>query len=76
MKQENQRKVIGLEQAQQNAKAKVAGIKAQIAAEKEKIEKLRQKYSAEIVTPARLKKRKQILQAQGGGFTDESKSPG
>ena len=62
--EERQRKVVGVQQAQQDGRARVAGLKAQIEAEKQLIEMLGQKFEAEIVTPAKAEKEKAILDAK------------
>lgn len=61
---ENQRKAVGIENAERNAAAQVAGIKAAIESEKQKIEMLKKKYEAEIITPALAQKDKSILRAK------------
>lgn len=62
--EENQRKAVGNEKAQRDAEAKVAGIKAEIEAEKQRIEMLEQKYEAEVLTPAYAEKDRLILEAR------------
>ncbi|MBN2738643.1 MAG: hypothetical protein JXR70_16800 [Spirochaetales bacterium] len=62
--QQEQRKSVGIEEAKRDAEAAVAGLKAQIEAEKELIEMLKAKCEAEIITPAIAGKERQILQAQ------------
>lgn len=62
---ENQRKVVGIEQATRNAQATVAGLKARIEAEKQKIEMLKQRLEAEVVVPAMARKDQAVLQARG-----------
>jgi flotillin len=61
---ENQRKAVGIEQAKQSTLAQTAGFRAQIEAVKQRIEMLKKKYEAEIVTPALAVKERQILQAE------------
>lgn len=62
--QENQRKNIGVEQETSNAKARVAGIKAELDTEKRKIEMLENRYRAELTTPALAQKEKAVLVAK------------
>ena len=64
VQEENQRRVVGAEEAQQSAKAKVAGLKAQILAEEQGVEMLKQKYEAEIGTPALAEKERKILESK------------
>ncbi len=64
VKEENQRRVVGLEQAQRDAAAKVEGLKQEIEAERQGIEMLAKKYEASIVTPALAEKDRQILAAR------------
>jgi uncharacterized membrane protein YqiK len=64
VKQEEQRKIVGVEQATQDAKATVAGLKSEIEAEKQQIEMLANKYEADIITPALGKKEEMILNAK------------
>jgi flotillin len=62
--QENQRKAVGIENAERNAAAQVAGIKAAIEAEKQRIEMLKKKFEAEIITPALAQKDRSVLKAK------------
>jgi uncharacterized membrane protein YqiK len=62
--EENQRRIVGVEQAERDAAAKVEGVKRQVAAEREGIEMLKRKYEAEIVTPAHAEKDQEILAAK------------
>jgi flotillin len=62
--QENQRKAVGIENAERNASAQVAGITAAIEAEKQRIEMLKKKFEAEIITPALARKEKSVLKAK------------
>lgn len=64
VKEEEQRRVVGLEQAQRDAVAKVEGLKRQIEAERQGIEMLGQKFEASVVTPALAEKDRQILAAR------------
>ena len=63
-KTEDQRKKIGVEQATCQAQAEVAGAKAEIKSEKQRIEMLKNKYKAEIITPALAEKEKMIMKAK------------
>lgn len=62
--EEEQRQKVGVEQAMQNAKARAAGLKANIEAEKQRIEMLKKRYEADIITPAEGEKERMILEAQ------------
>lgn len=62
--QERQRSAIGVQKASRDAEAQVAGIEAQTEAEKQRIEMLRAKYTAELLTPAEAEKARRGLEAQ------------
>lgn len=62
--EEEQRQKVGVEQAIQNAKAKVSGLQSEIEAEKQRIEMLKKKYEANILTPALAEKERMILESQ------------
>ena len=62
--EEHQRKTVGVQQAQQDGKARIAGLKAEIEAQKQFVEMLAQKFEAEVVTPARGERDKAILDAK------------
>ena len=62
--EEHQRRTVGVEQAQQNARAKVAGLTAQIESEKQGVEMVRRKFEAEVITPATAEKERMILGAR------------
>ncbi len=64
VKEETQRQAVGVEQAAAEARARVAGIKAQIEAEKQKIEAVGYQLKADIVTPAMAQREKAILDAK------------
>ncbi|MGA2640872.1 MAG: SPFH domain-containing protein, partial [Spirochaetia bacterium] len=66
---ENQKKAVGIEQARQSSLAQVAGLKAKIEAERQRIEMLRKKFEAEVITPAIAAKEKKVLQAQAESAT-------
>lgn len=61
---ERQREAIGVQKAMRDAEARVAGIQAQMEAEKQRIEMLRAKYQAEILIPSEAEKERRILEAQ------------
>jgi hypothetical protein len=61
---ETQRREVGVEQAAANARARVAGITAELEAEKQNIELLRNRYRAEIITPAEAAREKAVLNAR------------
>jgi len=62
--QESQRRQVGVEQVSADAKARVSGITVEIEAEKQNIELTRNKYKAEVITPAQALKEKAILNAK------------
>ncbi len=62
--EEVQRKTVGVEQAQQDGVARVAGLKAEIEAERQRLSMLQTQYEAEIVTPAQAEKERMILEAK------------
>jgi hypothetical protein len=62
--EEKQRSAIGVQQATRDAEASVAGIRAAIAAEEQRIEMLRARTVAEILTPAEAEKDRMVLAAR------------
>ncbi|MCL2129532.1 MAG: SPFH domain-containing protein [Treponema sp.] len=62
--EENQRRQVGVEQEAANARARVSGITAELEAEKQNIELLRNRYKAEILTPAAAAAEKAVLNAK------------
>jgi flotillin len=62
--EEKQREKVGIEKVVQDIKAEVAVLQSQIEAERQKVEMLKQKFQAEIVTPAFAEKETMILQAK------------
>jgi regulator of protease activity HflC (stomatin/prohibitin superfamily) len=64
VKEEEQKEKVGVEQVTRDAAARIAGLKAQIEAEKQRIEMLKKKYEAEIITPAQTEKERMIMHAQ------------
>lgn len=62
--EQEQRGLIGVEDALKSSDAVVAGLKSKIAAEKERIVMLKTKLEAEVVTPAVAQKEKMILDAR------------
>jgi hypothetical protein len=61
---EAQRLQVGVEQVSADAKARVSGVTAELEAEKQNIELLRNRYRAEIITPAQALKEKAVLNAK------------
>jgi uncharacterized membrane protein YqiK len=61
---ERQRAAVGVQKATRDAEAQVAGITAQTEAEQRRIEMLRARYTAEILTPAEAERERRILTAQ------------
>jgi len=76
IKQEIQRKNLGIQQVNRDAEAHIAGIKRKVAAEKENIEMLKEKYEAEIIVPMAAKARKVIIDAEVEGKQLTEKSEG
>jgi len=66
---ENQKKAVGMEKARQGASAQVAGLKAQTEAERQRIEMLRAKFTADVLTPAQAAGQQKVLQAQAQAAT-------
>jgi hypothetical protein len=64
MAQEVQRQKVGMEQESANARARVSGFKAEQEAEKQNIDMLKNRYRAEVSTPALATKEKAILEAK------------
>jgi len=71
---EKQRSAIGMEKATRDAEAKVAGIKAQIEAEKRKVEMLQAKFRAEMIIPIQAEKEKTILMAKTQAATFQGRA--
>jgi flotillin len=63
VQEENQRRIVGVEQATRDANAQVQGLKRQIEAERQGIEMLKKKYEASVVTPANAEKERMVLDA-------------
>jgi hypothetical protein len=61
---ENQRKAVGVQEATRNAEAAVAGLKAQIEAEKQRIEMVRAQLEAAVIVPAQGAAQKRIENAK------------
>ncbi|MDR3276367.1 MAG: hypothetical protein LBT11_04015 [Treponema sp.] len=62
--EEAQRQKVGVEQAAADSRARLAGVTAEMEAEKQNIELLRNRYRAEIVTPALAAGEKAVLNAK------------
>jgi len=62
--QEVQRQMVGVEQENAGSRAKVSGIKAETEAEKQNIEMLRNRFKAEIATPALAEGERMVLSAK------------
>ncbi len=59
-----QREAVGVEQAERSAKAEMAGITAQIEAEKTRIEMLKSRFEADMIVPAQAESQRLVLEAQ------------
>ncbi|MDA1190742.1 MAG: SPFH domain-containing protein [Candidatus Poribacteria bacterium] len=66
---ERQRSAIETQKAERDAEARIIGIKADIEAEARRIEMLRSKYEAEILTPAVAQQERMILDARARAAT-------
>jgi hypothetical protein len=62
--QETQRRKVGVEQELAGARARASGIKAEVEAEKQNIEMLRNRHRAEIITPALAERDNAVLSAK------------
>ncbi|HAX37778.1 MAG: hypothetical protein A2087_07520 [Spirochaetes bacterium GWD1_61_31] len=62
--QERQEQKVGVEQEAANARARVSGIKGEVAAETQNIEMVRNRYKAEVITPAQAERERLILLAK------------
>jgi flotillin len=61
--QENQRGAVGMQEATRNAESEVAGVKAQIEAEKQRIEMVKAQFQAHTLVPAQAARQKMIEDA-------------
>ncbi|MGQ4808392.1 hypothetical protein NKDENANG_01774 [Candidatus Entotheonellaceae bacterium PAL068K] len=59
-----QRQAVGVEQAERSARAEIAGITAQIEAEKRRIEMLKAQFEADIIVPAQAESQRLRLDAE------------
>lgn len=66
---QRQRAAVEVQKATRDAEARVAGIRASIQAEQQRIEMLRAKYEAEMLTPAEAERERLMLQAQARSVT-------
>ena len=73
-KQENQRMAVGVEEAQRDSAARLAGMRAQIEAERQKIEMLQSRFKAEIITPASAVAERMVLDAKADAVRLTSKA--
>ena len=71
-----QEEKVGIEKAIRDAEAAKASILSQINSEKERVNFLRNKYTAEIVTPAEAKKEQMIIQAEKESAKIKGKAQG
>ncbi len=62
--QEKQRGAVGVQEAARNAESEVAGVKAQIEAEKQRIEMIRAQLQAQKIVPAQAARQKRIEEAR------------
>lgn len=67
--QEKQRGAVGVQEATRNAESEVAGVKAQIEAEKQQIEMVKAQLQARTIVPAQAAKQKQIEEAKAEAAT-------
>jgi hypothetical protein len=76
VKEEKQKEKVGIEQVVRNSQAKIAGLKAEIEAEKQRTEMNRKKYEAEIITPAKTEQERMAMEARQKAFQIEGKAQG
>jgi flotillin len=62
--QENQRKAVDVQEASRNAESQVAGVQAQIEAERQRIEMVRAQLEAEVIIPAQAAREKMVEEAR------------
>jgi hypothetical protein len=67
--QEKQRGAVGVQEATRNAESEVAGVIAQIEAEKQRIEMIKAQLQANTIVPAQAAKQKRIEEARGEAAT-------
>ncbi|MDQ1300563.1 MAG: flotillin [Chloroflexota bacterium] len=67
--QEKQRGAVGMQEATRNAESEVAGVIAQIEAEKQRIEMVKAQLQANTIVPAQAAKQKRIEEARGEAAT-------
>jgi hypothetical protein len=63
--QENQRRAVGVREATSNADSQVAGVRAQVEAEKQRIEMVRTQLEANTTVPAAAQRDKMVANAKG-----------
>lgn len=61
--EEHQRRVVGMQEAMSNAESEVAGVQAQIEAERERIEMVKAQLEANLIVPAQATKQRMIENA-------------
>jgi flotillin len=76
IQEQKQKETIGIEKALRDCEAAKASMISQINSEKEKINFLRNKYRAEIITPAEAQKEQMILQAEKEAAKIKGKAQG
>jgi len=64
IQEQNIRKMVGIQKAERDAEAHVKGLIQKIEAEKEMVNMLKEKYEAEIITPATAERDRMILEAE------------
>ncbi len=74
VKEQNQRRTVGVKQAEQDGQARTAGLLVAIESEKQAIEMLTKKFEAEIVTKANAEAEKILLEAQGSAASIREKA--
>lgn len=62
--EENQRRAVGMQEATRNAESELAGVQAQIEAEKQRIEMVRAQLEANMTVPAQARKQKMVEEAR------------
>lgn len=74
VQEHNIRKMVGIQKAERDAEARVKGLIQKIEAEKANAEMLKQKYEAEIITPAIAERDRMILEAEAHAVQIRSKA--
>ena len=72
--EQDQRRSVGVAQAQRDGTAKVAGLKAEVEAERQRASMLEHQFNAEIITPAAAEKERKVLDSRAEAATLRGKA--